>query len=150
MGISLSLGDKYRGVSYTQMCILLTEKKKNFLQMAMAQRHLCSSWTGSLTPSSIDLQVGCALRALISAIVFPISPCFPLHYNLHSFNGMPLEGQPSHGSFPLPILPKRQNEIKQNITCLLQIYKIFWVRIHNYMVHNFHSLMNNERWDLVP
>jgi hypothetical protein len=46
------------------------------------------------------------------------------HYNLHYFNGMPLEAQPSHGLFPLIIFSKRQNGMKQNIVCLLRIYKI--------------------------
>jgi hypothetical protein len=60
MRISLILGDKYRGVSYTytQMCIVTHEKKtkkKKKIHLAMAERHLHSSWTSSLTPFSIDL-----------------------------------------------------------------------------------------------
>jgi len=60
----------------------------------MAQRCIWSSWTGSLTPSSIDLQTSCTLWVLISTN-FPSSPFPPFLTTTFDFNELPLEGQPS-------------------------------------------------------
>jgi len=87
----------------------------------MAQRFILSLWIGLLTPSSIGLQVGCTLLDFLSAN-FPSSPCLPhIVYNLHSFNRLYLEGQLSHGLFPLPIFPKIQIHVYlQNLQNIFQ------------------------------
>jgi hypothetical protein len=93
------------------------------MQISMAQRCLHSSWTGSLTPSSTDLQAGYTLQALISAN-FPSSPCLPCFPSVQTFifNGLTF-GRPTITMvhFRFQFCQKRQNKIKRTITNLQSI-----------------------------
>jgi hypothetical protein len=86
----------------------------------------------SLTPSSIDLQAGCTLRALISAN-FPSSPCLPLdHSSLQPSFLMGFLWKANHhnGLFPLPIFQKRQNKNKNKHYMLITNLQKGLTKIH--------------------
>jgi hypothetical protein len=94
----------------------------------MAQRHLHSSWTGSLTPSSSDLQAGCTLQALISAttlqaslVLFASPPLMSFFTTTFIFNGMPWKANHHNGSFQLPSKFWTFSQLcPKTIKCLLQ------------------------------
>jgi hypothetical protein len=79
--------------------LLLIRNSK--IQMAMDQRCIHSSWIGSLTPFSTNIETVCTLQGLIyalqdSQVPFASSIFFLSSFTTNfSFNGIPLEVQPS-------------------------------------------------------
>jgi len=82
--------------------------------MDMAQRHLRSTWIGSMTPSSAELRVGFPLQAFIYSTILPnilASPPF-LIMTFIFLMGFLWKANHHNDSFPLPILQKKKDKIK--------------------------------------
>jgi hypothetical protein len=97
-----------------------------------------SSWTGSLTPSSSNIQASCTLQALISATTLQASQVLfasPLLMSFFTttfiFNGFPWKANHHNGSFQLPSKFWTFSQLCQKKTtkCLLQSLQNILVRI---------------------